>query len=539
MFLRCSICAFLAATALFAQNRRGGVQAPPATDCAASGTVVNALTGEPIPRAMVSLPGANVGAATDAEGKWSVTNATCGNTFAQAQKEGFAPATQTRALAASRQGMIQLVSGSPVNDVKLLLMPSGSISGSVRDTDGEPVAPAQVRLMRVNVQAGRRVLSNQGLTSTDLDGNFRINLTPGRYVVCADSSRITYPVGGGEAMVYREACFPGPVESGLSNAMLVEAGQEVRTAFTLTATRGVRVRGSISGAPAPPDGPSRATLANVQLLRLGGGGGKGGRVMRDGTFEFDSVQPGSYILRATFPGEGQPGAAPSAQVKIEVGDRDLDNIVLAYEAPGTIAGSVRYELSQTGPSAGTKPPVNVQLMQGAPGTVFFGPIPQAQWDADHMNFTFPGVAPGEYRLNANVNGPGIYVKSGTLHGQDVVNRAFAVDGSAGPIDIVVSDDTGSLDAMVNDADGEPAASSILLLSASGQHRILSSGDDGHGSAKNVPAGDYLAWAFDNINSVPYEEEEWLAQNTGTAEKVTVTAAGSASVTLRRMAAPAE
>ena len=59
------------------------------------------------------------------------------------------------------------------------------------------------------------------------------------------------------------------------------------------------------------------------------------------------------------------------------------------------------------------------------------------------------------------------------------------------------------------------------------------------SRKNVPAGEYKAWAFDNINLVPYADDQWMTQNAGPGERVTIASSGTVSVTLKRIAAPPE
>ena len=559
MLLRFSLCCLLAVSALHAQAGRGGnaiggpvmrgggIQADAPHDCAASGTVVNAITGEAIPKAMVTMGGPDaVGSATDAQGRWSIANATCGTFYPQATRDGFIQNNQFGPLTASRSNnIIQLTSGSPVNGIRISLMPGGVIAGTVRDSDGDPVDSARIQIMRTNVQNGKRVLNNQGGTATDAEGNFRIGgLVPGRYVVCAMSGRNTFPVGGGPPMVYRDSCFPGPPSTATSNTSQIDAGREFRTALTLTPTRGVHIRGSISGLPSPsPGGPANGPVANVQLMRIqnGMGGGAGGRVMPDGTFDIAGIQPGSYMLRTNFPSNGPQQNGPSAQLQIEIGDSDVDNVVLAVQSPGSISGNVRFALSPTAAQTGTNPMVNVSLQPAVQGTPFYGPNPQAQWDADHVSFSFAPVPAGQFRMNANVNGQGTYVKSATLHGQDVLNTGFTVDGTAvGPIEVVVSDDVGGVDITVNDADGQPVTGQVLLLPASGGvRRIIGAGDDGHASNKFLPTGEYRAWAFDNANSVPFAEDDWLAQNTGTGEKITISTGGTANATLKRLASPPE
>jgi len=552
MFVRFCLGLFLVVLLLPAQSGRGGrgggpgtampgqpQPPPPAADCAASGTVVNSITGATISHAMVSLSGGDAaGSATDATGKWSILNTTCGTRRITASHLGFIPGNMYQGSAASRPTIVQLVSGSPVTDEKISLTPEASLSGKVQDTDGEPLQ-AQVQIFRVNVQAGKRVLNGGGGSSTDAQGNFRIGgLTGGRYIVCATSRQATYPVGGGAGLVYGESCFPGPLSAGLATAMPIEAGREGRTDFTLTPIRGAHVRGSIQGVPAWEPGKPRV---NVQLAKsdgVGGGGGASVQSGRDGTtFDVAGVAPGSYVLRATLP--GSQGESPTTTTQaIEVGDSDINDLVVTMQSPGSLSGTVRFELSN--PAAGANFVLDVNLAPAVTGANFAGPIPRAQWDANHVNFDFAAVPVGEFRFNANSNAApqGVYVRSATLRGQDVLNQPFTVNGVTGPIDVVVSDDTGGIDVTTNDADGHPVTASVILVAASGMRRFLNSGDDGHAVQKTFPVGEYKAWAFDDLN-VPYAEDEWMTQNAGPGEKVIVTSGGAANVTLKRIAVPAE
>jgi hypothetical protein len=547
MLLRLCLCLLIGVSTLLAQAARGdrgsaagGPQSgppppPPATDCAVSGTVVNAVTGEPIPRATVSLGGPDAsGSATDATGHWSISNTTCGSNRAlNASRIGFI----ANGMAGSRPTTVNLVSGSPVSGVKISLMPESSIAGRVLDPDGDPIESARIQALKVMVQAGQRMLVNAGASATDSQGNFRIGgLQPGRYVICAGSPQLTYPVGGGPAMAYRDDCYPGPASSGISIAMPVEAGREVRTSFTLNPMPGVHVRGRASGLPAT------ATRSSVQLMKLprnlGMAQNLNAQVRTDGSFDIATVAPGSYIAMLNWQ-TNPPGPQPvTVQAPVEVGSSDVDNVSLTFQPGGSLSGTVHYQFSNTATPA--NPPVTVNL-RPASNNGFFGPIPQAQWDSDHLSFSFANVPPGsELRLLANVNGREVYVRSATLRGQDVINQPFTVEGTAGPIDIVVSDDTGSIDVTVNDNDGHPVAdASVILLSTSGLRRILSSGDDGHAIQKNLPVGEYRAWAFENLATVPYAEEDWMNQNAGPGEKVSITSGGAATLTVKQLPAPKE
>ena len=421
MLQRFCLCSLLALMTLHAQiggrgrggPNPGGPQSgppppPPPSDCAVSGTVVNAITGEPIPRAMVSLGGYdNTGSATDATGHWSISNTSCtSNRPVSATRIGFINSNMARA--SGRPTTVNLVSGSPVTGVKVSLTPESSIAGKVQDPNGDPIESARVQAARVQVQAGQRMMANTGGSATDSQGNFRIGgLQPGRYVICASSPQFTYPVGGGALMMYREDCFPGPVATGVSTAMSVEAGAEVRTALTLTPAEGVHVRGRVTGLTAP------AMRGNVQLMRLPTNLGIetniNSAMQEDGSFDLRTVLPGSYVATASFQ-TNPPGPQPvKLHTQVEVRNSDVDNVSITSLPPGSLSGAVSYQFSN--PAKVAKPPVTVELRPD-PAAGYFGLIPQPQWDANHLSFNFAGIQPGsELRLNAFVNTPGVYIRS--------------------------------------------------------------------------------------------------------------------------------
>ena len=210
MALRFCFCFFLAILPLPAQTGRGGrgggaafgqaqgqnQAPPPPADCAASGTVVNAMTGEAISHAMVSFSGGDgAGAATDAMGKWSIANTTCGARRIAASHPGFISSNLFESSGAARSNSIQLVSGAPVTGQKIPLMPEASVTGKVQDTEGDPL-PSMVQIFRVRLQSGKRVLQGGGATSTDAQGNFRIGGARGRALYCVRGFAANHISGG-------------------------------------------------------------------------------------------------------------------------------------------------------------------------------------------------------------------------------------------------------------------------------------------------------------------------------------------------------
>jgi hypothetical protein len=464
---------------------------------------------------------------------------------------------------------VELASGSPATGVRIELMPEAIVSGTVLNSDGDPVAQAQIRLMRAMVVNGYRVLAGGQGGNTDQQGNFRIDhLQPGRFIACAGSASQIFPVGGGEPLVYPEECYPGPPEQGPSAAMPLEAGKEARISLTLRAQQAVHVRGVVQGA-----GGGRG---NVNLMKVAGGeqrpgvppgmmmmgmasSARPGQLQRDGTFDIANVAPGNYIATARVPmqngGPGGPGRgmAPMATARITVGNSDVNGIQLTLQSPAAVNGTVRYDLADGPPAPQPQaakqdqasqesgqmsgPRVMLNLNPAQPG---FGGAGQLKWDDNRVAFNWPEVQPGSYTLNARIVGlQSAYVKSATLRGQDVLSQPFPVDGPTGPIEVVVSDDAGTFQANVVDADGHPAAAGIVLKPATGRPLTGRAGDDGVATIPSVPSGEYSAWAFDNISQVPWNEDDWMAQHAGSPVHVTVSkTAAAAPVTLKRITAPA-
>jgi hypothetical protein len=523
------------------------------SDCAASGIVVNSLTGAPIPRAMVQgNPG---GAATDAKGEWIMANQRCGRWSPNASHPGFFGSGPVK--------RVELVSGSPATGVRIELLPEATVSGTVLNSDGDPVAQAQIRLMRAMVINGYRVLTGAQGGNTDQQGNFRIDhLQPGRYVACAGSPSQVFPVGGGEPLVYPEECYPGPPAQGPSVAMPLEAGKEARISLTLRAQPAVHVRGIVQGLSGGRGNVNLMKIATDEQrpgVPFGGMMGmpssaRPGQIQRDGTFDIANVAAGTYIATARVPGPAGPGRGmpPTASARITVGNSDVNGVQLTLQTPVAVNGTIRYDLTAGPPAApaqaanqdqllqrpGAEPGVRINLMPAQPG---LGGVGQLKWDDNRLAFTWPEVTPGTYSLNAGVTGiQGAYIKSATLRGQDVLSQPFSIDGPTGPIEIVVSDDAGTFQANIVDGDGHPASGGIVLKPAAGRPLIGRAGDDGAATIQSVPSGEYSAWAFDDISQVPWNENDWMAQHAGAPIHVTISrTAGGASVTLKRINVPAQ
>lgn len=533
---------------------RGGQQttqraAPTRYECSASGSVVNTTTGAPIARAQLVFNGnaGPVGTASDDQGSWTIANAPCADVIPIVTRLGYVDSSAQSSRSATR---LHLATGSPVTGAKLALQPESVISGVVQDEHHDPLPGSAVTVYRVGVAKGVSTLVKSGSATADSAGSFRVaGLRGGRYVVCAESTQWSWPVGGGTPTVFGEQCWPGPMSAGVSAATQVPTGAEWKVALAMTPYQLVHIQGRVTGfSPASP-GPN----ATVLWITKSGVFKGSALVSADATFDIPNVEPGEYtvVIQARLPISAptqqvaarnllQNGASAAisgvAAAEVTVGNSGVSGLVLALQPNGSISGRVRYDLTsrQSPPSA-----VNIAL-NISPAKVGALPPGEAIWDDQRESFSLPSVAAGSYSLDASTSSPGYYVSAANYGGHDFLGKELQVSGAVGPIEFVVSDGVGGVTATVTGPDDKPAAADVILLPASGHSAIvIPASDDGLASRQNLPTGDYRAWAFDDAAQVPWAEEEWLNRFAGAPRIVSIASGGMSAVSLKLVRTPPE
>ena len=117
------------------------------------GTVLNALTGEPVRRAAVTIP--QSAALSDAAGAFRFCQLPAGWYYANAEKPGFVASGVRVAVGPSRE------------DVVLRLQPLSVITGKVVNADGEPLQNALIQMLSIQVLEGRRKVRVESAVATD------------------------------------------------------------------------------------------------------------------------------------------------------------------------------------------------------------------------------------------------------------------------------------------------------------------------------------------------------------------------------------
>jgi hypothetical protein len=501
-------------------------QPPSSFDCAVDGSVTNASTGEPIARAHVNLiagPSA-YSATTDASGKWTLSNVACASAQLVVTRAGFIQNIGTGVRPGVPMRPLILVSGTPVHDVKTTLTPQSVVLGKVLDDQGDPVMGAQVMLLSSRVVDGRSRFQQTGNTMTNDLGEYRIASLPrGKYIACVRMNQQN-GIQISSQTISAESCYPGPLDGGTASAMDLPAGRETKVDFTLNQVFPVHVRGTVSGLP-------EGRGIGINLVRRSPNSDAQvsfSSQLRDGKFDF-RVPPGSYMLTADY---FEAGKRLTARLPVEAGSSDIDNIAVHLDTGFSVTGIVRVisQASQTAPISQFG--LNLRTTEPNGGTG------QVKWDADHTAFSINEMVPGTYRLDV-FPPPGLYVKSATLAGQDIFNSEVPISQAAGPVEIVLRDDGGSIEGDVTDSSGQPALAGIMLLRNTNRATNLFTQPNGHFKIQNVAPGDYTVYAWDQPNDVEYANPDWMRRYGTGGVAVTVTAGQNAQVKLTGQSVPVQ
>jgi len=511
---------------------------PSGHDCALDGAVVNAATGEPVPRARLYVSVAGAGGGTGAEatadggGKWSFPAAPCGPAQLVVTRPGFLPYVYGQ-----RQGrpVIQttLFAGMPLHDVKIELVPQAVVTGHVLDDAGDPVVNATVSVMALRVVDGRLSFQQAAGVNTNDIGEFRLaNLAKGRYIVCARRNAVGSQLGTlsqAARDTLADSCYPGPLEGGMSSAMEIAAGRETQHDFNLVRSTSVHVRGTVSGQP-------KGRGFGLTLMRGGAGtSGPGygvnypGTVRPDGAFDIAGVPPGPYVLTGNL---FEGGRRLFARVPVNVGQADVNNLEVQMQEGFALTAFVRIDSATDPPPAVPQFSVSLRpVEQGLGGG-------QVKWSDDHRQITFSDLTPGEYQLVAIPVAP-YYVKAATIGGQDILRSAAALGANPAELDVILRDDGGSIEGDVSDDQGNPLSGGIMAVPRAGRPVTGFASAGGYFKLQNVEPGDYTVYAWDDPNAVAWADADWMRLYATRSVSVTVTPGATVPAKLTRIDVPTQ
>jgi M6 family metalloprotease-like protein len=364
-----------------------------------SGVVTNA-SGTPIADAQVQAStqtccGSGY-ATTGADGAYTMTGLAPGSYIVTASAAGYAAQHYNGAYDYNSATPVSVASAITSPGINFALEIGATISGTVTNASGTPIAGAQVYTQT------QPCCRTSGYATTGVDGTYTIgDLAPGIYVVQARASVCPVsPAPGGPCVVYPGQFYNGTYDYYLATGVpLSGGGAAVAINFAL------EVGGTISGTVTNASGTPIAG-AQVQAYTDGCCGGGYATSAADGTYTIDGLTPGSYRVQAyaSICAVSPPSGGPCLVYPTQYynGTYDYLAATLVPVTGGGAAVGINFALEVGGTISGT--------VTNASGTPIAGAQVQAYTDtccgggyatsAADGAYTINGLAPGSYRVQA-------------------------------------------------------------------------------------------------------------------------------------------
>ena len=192
------------------------------TDFCIAGLALNSVTGEPLRRALVTIP--DSAALSDASGSFRFCHLAPGDYSVSAVKPGFEP-----------EGL-RLTIGPSRENLALRLKPQGVLTGRVEDSAGEPIEGVRIQLLSIHPVEGRRSVAVETSAATDDRGQYRLaGLTGGKYYVRMGGWDSAPPKS--ETDGFAPAYYGGAEDLESAATLTVEPGREIRADFSVKLSR--------------------------------------------------------------------------------------------------------------------------------------------------------------------------------------------------------------------------------------------------------------------------------------------------------------
>jgi len=388
----------LVSVALPAQQPAQQTPVPPGT-ASLDGTVLAMGTNQPIAGAYVEMRrtdcnnfGASpetVNATSGPDGRFSLQKLHAGNWCLGAVRAGgaYAPVEYQQRSVKGRGVSIPIADGQKLTGIQLTMPQTGSISGRVVDSDGEPMGHVRVQVLEAFYHDGQRRLYTLNIVQTNDLGQFsHFWLPPGQYFITAipeepTRQQVVFSVAppglGGhrtDAMApivtkkisengeiieetYMPVYFGGGTDPLRAQPIDVRPGfsTNIELSFSAANMRTYHIRGRLQNGAGGPAASAQLRLAprnwsSLVLMPFA-------TTDADGNFDIAGVVPGDYVLYAngTAPNpnvtvspaqaaaiaagrSGSPMMAVSGRFPLTVGNGDVEGVGYSLTAGYTFPG---------------------------------------------------------------------------------------------------------------------------------------------------------------------------------------------------------
>lgn len=470
-------------------------------------------------------------ATTDSTGHFEISNVPVGEATLRAQLEGYfgTPINGQSPSGVSKQVTI---TAQQTADVRLSMVPGGTISGRISDSGGKPVSNAPVQALVLAYVNGIPTLQISNIKTTDDRGEYRLfRMAPGEYFLAA-SPRFSAPGANRTASteVPVTTMYPGVTDRSRATPIALKGGDELSGVnMQVMTSPGVKISGKVTSSllPGPVSGGRGAlrepiasiswTLHNADALPDFIGGNPVTASPDDGTFQLSGIAPGVYDLIARMPvaygwgGQNPPERATGAwafgRTIVDVRGQNLEDINILVTPGVDVKGRVIVDGKPASPNIrlSLSPDDNTENINDGPTGNIYNQVSQypVRIETDG-SFAFPVIPPGQYRFQATLGykapvqvvptaagargqaaaAPVVipepvhitlpanaYLADIRQGGVSVYDNGLVVGTqTVAPLDVIVNTDGGSIDGSVIGPDRKPAAAGMNVVLIPAENR---------------------------------------------------------------------
>lgn len=480
-----------------------------------SGQVINSISGQPVPRALVRL-GDHI-QMTNYEGRFEFPQVTDNGTI-QVTKPGFSMSPDS-----SSSTSVYVRTDQISGPVTVRLYPEALITVQLTGPDGEPLQGVSLTAQRVlfDGSTSRWVTAGAGLT--DSHGNARIPVSAGDYrlttrYIPPNSDRI-------------EGILPliAPAQTSTSSSPFIHlhSGEETHLDLhpQLRHTYPVNLR--IEGLPLQSTPNIVAVSEDGSRINL-----FAERSVVPGTQRI-TLPNGTYTLNARA---GDQDGLEMAETNVTVSNAELSGVVLNFMPVPSIPVSISVDpTTTTSDNSSAIPPTLNQLglfLQNLQADSDSGSGQVALTTRNGGSFFI--VPFGTYRLRAR-SGNQWFIKSATYGNSDLQqNELVSAPGAGGAaIRLVVSNDSGTVQGTTSFGSTANAAWIYMVSTTPSLTPIISmrSREDGSFSNSRIPPGSYRVLALEQPRQIDFSDPAVAAPFAARMQSTTVEVGMKSSVSL--------